>query len=174
MERIHLNGCTKLTDKGLCTIALKCPELKVLELRGCAGISSRGVTDIVTRCHNLERLDLTGKGHLLFFSDRWRFKNTFWNTSCFNSLYDRPKKKGTYAYLASLLFLAGISCFLSKFPDLLIFYTFLLVFSFFLVYLQRNYNLYFFFYHYFRKYQDATYPRISAFVFLKFYLDKKS
>ena len=69
VERIHLNGCTKLSDKGLSTIALKCPELKVLELRGCAGISSRGVTDIVTRCHNLERLDLTGKWNLLLSAD---------------------------------------------------------------------------------------------------------
>lgn len=61
VERIHLNGCTKLSDKGLSTVALKCPELKVLELRGCAGVTSRGVTDIVSRCHSLERLDLTGK-----------------------------------------------------------------------------------------------------------------
>ncbi|XP_055948950.1 F-box/LRR-repeat protein 7-like [Argiope bruennichi] len=60
VERINLSGCSKLTDKGLATIALKCPELKVLELRGCSWISSRGVTDIVTRCHSLEKLDLTG------------------------------------------------------------------------------------------------------------------
>ncbi|GFS54601.1 hypothetical protein TNIN_131281 [Trichonephila inaurata madagascariensis] len=61
VERIHLSGCSKLTDKGLATIALKCPELKVLELRGCSWISSRGVTDIVSRCHSLEKLDLTGE-----------------------------------------------------------------------------------------------------------------
>ncbi|GIX95868.1 hypothetical protein CEXT_399961 [Caerostris extrusa] len=50
----------RLTDKGLATIALKCPELKVLELKGCTWVSSRGVTDIVSRCHSLEKLDLTG------------------------------------------------------------------------------------------------------------------
>lgn len=79
VERIHLNGCTKLTDKGLCTVALKCPELKVLELKGCVGVSSRGVTDIVSRCHNLERLDLTGKcgfilltDYLFVWIDEWR------------------------------------------------------------------------------------------------------
>ncbi|XP_054713492.1 F-box/LRR-repeat protein 7-like [Uloborus diversus] len=60
VERIHLNGCVKLTDKGLNTIAAKCPELKVIELRGCVSISNRGVSDIVTRCLALERLDVTG------------------------------------------------------------------------------------------------------------------
>ncbi|XP_015908981.1 F-box/LRR-repeat protein 7 [Parasteatoda tepidariorum] len=60
VERIHLNGCSKLTDRGLATIALKCPELKVLELKGCSALTTRGVTDILSRCHSLEKLDLTG------------------------------------------------------------------------------------------------------------------
>ncbi|GIY47002.1 hypothetical protein CDAR_57241 [Caerostris darwini] len=41
VERINLSGCSRLTDKGLATIALKCPELKVLELKGCTWVSSR-------------------------------------------------------------------------------------------------------------------------------------
>ncbi|XP_015908575.1 F-box/LRR-repeat protein 7 [Parasteatoda tepidariorum] len=60
VERISLNGCCKLTDKGMFTISKKCPELKSLEVKGCAFISNVGVSEVITRCVNLNRLDLTG------------------------------------------------------------------------------------------------------------------
>ncbi|KAG8178888.1 hypothetical protein JTE90_018577 [Oedothorax gibbosus] len=60
VDRIRLSGCSRLSDKGLSCVALKCPELRVLEVKGCARVTGRGVADVVARCAALEKLDLTG------------------------------------------------------------------------------------------------------------------
>ncbi|XP_054708396.1 F-box/LRR-repeat protein 7-like [Uloborus diversus] len=60
VERINLSGCCKLTDKGLFTIARRCPELKTLEIRGCALVSNTGIAEVTARCVHILRLDLTG------------------------------------------------------------------------------------------------------------------
>ncbi|XP_013790169.2 F-box/LRR-repeat protein 7-like [Limulus polyphemus] len=62
VERMCLNGCARLTDKGVWTIAKRCPELRSIEIRGCSNVTNTGVNDLVSRCLNLERLDLTGCG----------------------------------------------------------------------------------------------------------------
>ncbi|XP_013790282.1 F-box/LRR-repeat protein 7-like [Limulus polyphemus] len=64
VERMCLNGCARLTDKGVWTIAKRCPELRSIEIRGCSNVTNTGVTDLVSRCLNLERLDLTGCCHV--------------------------------------------------------------------------------------------------------------
>ncbi|GIY83481.1 hypothetical protein CDAR_221401 [Caerostris darwini] len=60
VERIILSGCSKLTDKGLFTIARKCPELKSLEIKGCSLVTNAGIAEITARCVSVLRLDLTG------------------------------------------------------------------------------------------------------------------
>lgn len=61
VERISLSGCSKLTDRGLFTIARKCPELKTLEIKGCPLVSNAGISEVVARCVSILKLDLTGK-----------------------------------------------------------------------------------------------------------------
>lgn len=66
VEKVVLNGCTKLTNKGVMVIAKKCPELRFLEARACAKITDEGIHEIVTNCLNLQKLDISGKSlHLL-------------------------------------------------------------------------------------------------------------
>ncbi|GFN89651.1 F-box/lrr-repeat protein [Plakobranchus ocellatus] len=60
LEKININGCSKLTDSGLQTVVKRCPELRCLDMQGCTLITNTGVTEAVSRCVNLERLDVTG------------------------------------------------------------------------------------------------------------------
>ena len=61
VERINLNGCEQLTDKGLHAIAKTCPELRHLEIRGCANVTNAALFEVASYCVNLEYLDVTGK-----------------------------------------------------------------------------------------------------------------
>ena len=60
LEKININGCSKLTDRGLQTVVKRCPELRCLDMQGCVLVTNAGVTEAVSRCVNLERLDVTG------------------------------------------------------------------------------------------------------------------
>lgn len=60
VEKINLNGCEKLTDKGLHTIAKRCPELRHLEIQGCSNVTNHSLFEVVSYCVNLEHLDVTG------------------------------------------------------------------------------------------------------------------
>ena len=61
VERVELNGCARLTDRGLSLLARRCPELRHLELRGCANVSNQALFEVVTNCAGLEHLDVTGE-----------------------------------------------------------------------------------------------------------------
>lgn len=67
VEKIFLNGCEKLTDKGLHTIAKRCPELRHLELHGCQGISNIALFEVVSKCVNMEHLNVAGKLRLMHY-----------------------------------------------------------------------------------------------------------
>ncbi|KAK3105666.1 hypothetical protein FSP39_002961 [Pinctada imbricata] len=60
VERINLNGCEKLTNKGLHTVAKRCPELRHLEIQGCSNVTNQSLYEVVSYCVNLELLDVTG------------------------------------------------------------------------------------------------------------------
>ncbi|XP_052253586.1 F-box/LRR-repeat protein 7-like isoform X2 [Dreissena polymorpha] len=60
VERINLNGCEKLTDKGVHAIAKSCPELRHLEIQGCANVTNTALFEVASYCVNLEYLDVTG------------------------------------------------------------------------------------------------------------------
>lgn len=60
VEKINLNGCDRLTDKGLHAIAKSCPELRHLEIQGCANVTNTALFEVVSYCVNLEYLDVTG------------------------------------------------------------------------------------------------------------------
>lgn len=61
VEKINLNGCEKLTDRGLHIIAKRCPELRHLELHGCANVTNTALFEVVSYCVNLEYLNVTGQ-----------------------------------------------------------------------------------------------------------------
>lgn len=63
VERINLNGCEMLTDKGLNTVARRCPELRHLEVQGCPNITNIALFEVVSNCVNLEHLNVAGKSH---------------------------------------------------------------------------------------------------------------
>ncbi|KAL7644487.1 UNVERIFIED_CONTAM: hypothetical protein RMT77_005319 [Armadillidium vulgare] len=60
IQKVVLNGCTRLTDRGLSLIGRRCPELKQLEIKGCSGVTNGGIFELVTQCSSLEHLDVTG------------------------------------------------------------------------------------------------------------------
>ncbi|XP_060579403.1 uncharacterized protein LOC132736312 isoform X3 [Ruditapes philippinarum] len=60
VEKINLNGCERLTDKGLHAIAKTCPELRHLEIQGCSNVTNTALFEVVSYCVNLEYLDTTG------------------------------------------------------------------------------------------------------------------
>uniref|UniRef100_A0A6A7G4H0 F-box/LRR-repeat protein 7 n=3 Tax=Hirondellea gigas TaxID=1518452 RepID=A0A6A7G4H0_9CRUS len=60
IDKVSLNGCSRLSDRGLSLIGRRCPELRHLELKGCVNVTNVGVFELVTQCVNLEHLDLTG------------------------------------------------------------------------------------------------------------------
>lgn len=61
LETVVVNGCKRLTDRGLHVVAQCCPELRRLEVAGCYNISNEAVFEVVSRCPNLEHLNLSGK-----------------------------------------------------------------------------------------------------------------
>lgn len=65
LETVVVNGCKRLTDRGLHVVAQCCPELRRLEVAGCYNISNEAVFEVVSRCPNLEHLNLSGKRKLL-------------------------------------------------------------------------------------------------------------
>nr|XP_040567099.1 F-box/LRR-repeat protein 7-like [Lepeophtheirus salmonis] len=58
--KIFLNGCRRLTDRGLAIVARRCPGLKELEIQYCINITNGGLMDLVSKCHLLDHLDVTG------------------------------------------------------------------------------------------------------------------
>ncbi|BFZ22524.1 hypothetical protein BsWGS_25563 [Bradybaena similaris] len=60
LEKININACCQLSDRGLQTVAKRCPELRYMDMQNCHLISNVGVKEVVSRCVNLERLDVTG------------------------------------------------------------------------------------------------------------------
>lgn len=61
LETVIVNGCKRLTDRGLHVLAQCCPELRRLEVAGCYNISNEAVFEVVSRCPSLEHLNLSGK-----------------------------------------------------------------------------------------------------------------
>ncbi|XP_071531571.1 uncharacterized protein Fbxl7 isoform X1 [Panulirus ornatus] len=60
VEKVILNSCSRLSDRGLSLIGRRCPELRHLEIRGCLNVTNIGIFELVTQCVNLEHLDVTG------------------------------------------------------------------------------------------------------------------
>ncbi|XP_068237879.1 F-box/LRR-repeat protein 7 isoform X1 [Palaemon carinicauda] len=60
VEKVILNSCSRLTDRGLSLIGRRCPELRHLEIKGCINVTNIGIFELVTQCVNLEHLDVTG------------------------------------------------------------------------------------------------------------------
>ena len=60
VEKINLNGCSKLTDKGLYTIARRCSELRHLDVQGCVHITNIALFEVVSNCVNMEHLNVAG------------------------------------------------------------------------------------------------------------------
>ena len=66
LSKLVLNGCTRLTDRGLAIVARTCPNLSRLEIQHCVNITSGGLMDLVTKCQMLDHLDVTGKESFCF------------------------------------------------------------------------------------------------------------
>lgn len=66
LETVVVNGCKRLTDRGLHVVAQCCPELRHLEVAGCYNISNEAVFEVVSCCPNLEHLNLSGKYKLSY------------------------------------------------------------------------------------------------------------
>lgn len=73
LETVVVNGCKRLTDRGLHVLAQCCPELRRLEVAGCYNISNGAVFEVVTRCPNLEHLNLSGEADSPVSSGMVRF-----------------------------------------------------------------------------------------------------
>ncbi|GAB1609346.1 F-box/LRR-repeat protein 7-like [Argonauta hians] len=68
VERINLNNCDQLTDKGLYTISKRCPELRRLEVHNCVNITNSGLFDLISNCANLVYLNVSGCFHITSIS----------------------------------------------------------------------------------------------------------
>ena len=67
LSNLVLNGCARLTDRGLAIVARTCPNLSRLEIQHCVNITSGGLMDLVTKCQMLDHLDVTGKKKIFDF-----------------------------------------------------------------------------------------------------------
>ena len=61
VESIRLSGSVHLTDKGLYTVARRCPELRSLDIHGCCDVTNIALFEVVSRCVNLEQLNVAGR-----------------------------------------------------------------------------------------------------------------
>ena len=59
-QSLTLNGCQRLTDRGLAIIARTCPQLLRLEVQNCINITNGGLMDLVSKCQLIDHLDVSG------------------------------------------------------------------------------------------------------------------
>ena len=79
LNSLILNGCQRLTDRGLAIVARRCPHLTKLEIQYCTNITNGGLMDLVTKCPMLDHLDVTGRKMLhFFFPSIWFDKISLW------------------------------------------------------------------------------------------------
>ena len=60
-QSMTLNGCSRLTDRGLAIIARTCPQLRRLEIQNCVNVTNGGLMDLVSKCQLVDHLDVSGK-----------------------------------------------------------------------------------------------------------------
>ena len=60
-QSLTLNGCSRLTDRGLAIVARTCPQLRRLEVQNCVNITNGGLMDLVSKCQLVDHLDVSGK-----------------------------------------------------------------------------------------------------------------
>ena len=68
VRQIKLDGCVRMTDDVLKTIALRCPELRSFEIASCEEITPKGIIDILVHCPNLLYLNASRCDNLSNFS----------------------------------------------------------------------------------------------------------
>ena len=68
VERIILSGCDKLTDRGLLTVANRCPELSYLDIHSCPEITNIALFEVVSKCVNLETLNVAGEFCIIYMT----------------------------------------------------------------------------------------------------------
>lgn len=64
LKHLELNGCQKVTDKGIKLIAKFFPLIENLSLRACDLITDEGIKCIGKHCHQLTALDLTNDDYI--------------------------------------------------------------------------------------------------------------
>ena len=69
VRQIKLDGCLKLTDDSLKTIALRCPELRSIEIASCVEVTPKGIIDVLINCPNLLYLNVSRCENLFNFSN---------------------------------------------------------------------------------------------------------
>lgn len=60
VEKILINNCARLTDRGLQTLSRRCPELRHVEFRACVQLTDVGILELVSKCVHISHLDVTG------------------------------------------------------------------------------------------------------------------
>lgn len=64
IETINLNGCHNISDKGIKSIAEKCPNLKKLEVYWIPNLTDEGMKPIFENCKKIEFLNISGLKHV--------------------------------------------------------------------------------------------------------------
>jgi len=91
VERVLLNGCGRLTDRGLQTLTRRCPELRHVEMRGCTQLTDVGVLELVSKCVHLSHLDVSGCSQITCIETGPRSSNDHQYSSDSNSCQSRPQ-----------------------------------------------------------------------------------
>lgn len=61
VEHVVVRNSSSLTDRGVFTLAKRCPELRSIDIRGCTRVTNMAVFELVSRCLNLEQLNVSGE-----------------------------------------------------------------------------------------------------------------
>lgn len=61
VEHVVVRNNSSLTDRGVFTLAKRCPELRSVDIRGCTRVTNMAVFELVSRCLSLEHLNMSGE-----------------------------------------------------------------------------------------------------------------
>ncbi|KAK3595438.1 hypothetical protein CHS0354_003433 [Potamilus streckersoni] len=56
IQKLHFEGCSRLTDKTIIQFAKGCPDIQLLHLNHCNRMTDEGIVTLAENCHKLKRL----------------------------------------------------------------------------------------------------------------------
>ncbi|XP_056171658.1 F-box protein At3g58530 isoform X2 [Syzygium oleosum] len=99
LETLNLNGCQKISDKGIAAVTSCCPNLKVLSIYWNVRVTDIGIKHLVESCRHLVDLNLSGCKQILSKCSSLQSLNLYALSSLTDNAYNNISSLSHLNYL---------------------------------------------------------------------------